>query len=283
MELQNFKDKFMGTISPVYEKQEAANIWDLVVHYINDHQNEVSFPADTAIFFENIGRRLQLQEPIQYILKEAWFYDIPFYVDENVLIPRPETEELVHWVIGENHTRQVLSILDIGSGSGCIPVILKRKLPQAAVTSCDISPGALAVAGRNAMRYNAAINFIQLDFLNETLWPQLPTADVIISNPPYIPEKDKESMHNNVLNYEPALALFVPDQDPLLFYRKIAVAAKQLLNPGGAIYVEIHESLGAATRALFNENGFSSIIKADMQGKERLVKATKRETTNDKQ
>ncbi|AHF14633.1 peptide chain release factor N(5)-glutamine methyltransferase [Niabella soli] len=283
MELHRFKDKFIDTISAVYEKQEAANIWNLLVHYCNDHQADAAFPSNKAIFLENISKRLLQEEPIQYILNEAWFYDIPFYVDENVLIPRPETEELVHWVIREHNTKPALNILDIGTGSGCIPIILKRKLTQALITSCDISAGALVVAQRNASTHNAMINFIQLDFLNEIGWSLLPKADILISNPPYIPEKDKYTMNPNVVDYEPALALFVPDQDPLLFYRKIAAAAKQLLNTGGAIYVEIHESLGAATNALFNASGFTTIVQTDMQGKERFVKATKRETINDKQ
>jgi release factor glutamine methyltransferase len=191
-----------------------------------------------------------------------------------VLIPRPETEELVEWVIANcKFPIDELSILDIGSGSGCIPIALKRKLRKADVWGCDISEAALQVATRNAETLGAAINFLLLDFLNKEERRRLPSFDIIISNPPYVPEKDREQMHPNVLNYEPHTALFVSDNDALIFYKAIAEFAVEHLNPGGAIYLEIHEELGDAVLSLFTSKGYKTELKKDMQGKDRMIKA----------
>lgn len=268
MNLQELKQYFKNNISAIYEEAEAENIWRLLTDYFNDRH---IVPNEDQI--RNVASRLAIHEPIQYILEEAWFYDVPFYVDSNVLIPRPETEELVHWIIKDHQSNDKIAILDIGSGSGCIPITLKRKLPQATVSGCDISPGALAIARKNAMRYNIPIDFIELDFLNEENWDFLPLVDIIVSNPPYIPEVDKLTMHKNVLEYEPASALFVSDADPLIFYEKIAASAKKLLKPRGVIYVETHEVLARNTESLFKNAGAATELKKDLQGKNRLVKA----------
>ena len=170
----------------------------------------------------------------------------------------------------------VLRILDVGTGSGCIPIALKKALPAAAVHACDVSPGALQVARKNGITHEVPIEWQQVDFLRPYDWDLLPRVDILVSNPPYIPVKDKVSMQDNVLRYEPHLALFVEDDDPLLFYRKIAQFAQQKLLPAGCIYVEIHEDLGPATAALFREHGFAdTVIKKDMQGKDRMVRAGK--------
>jgi release factor glutamine methyltransferase len=240
---------------------------------------------------EQYTQELLTHKPVQYVLHEAWFCGMPFYVDENVLIPRPETEELVEWIVEEAGNRQSavgnqqqkssyvlpatshLTILDIGTGSGCIPISLKKKLPQSTIHACDVSEPALAVAAKNAAAQQTAINFIQADFLDAASWPSLPAVDLIVSNPPYIPQTDQHSMLPNVLAYEPHLALFVPDEDPLLFYEAIARFAQQHLLPGGSIFVEIHEDLGEKTKTLFESKGFAAEVKKDFQGKDRMVKA----------
>jgi release factor glutamine methyltransferase len=196
----------------------------------------------------------------------------------------------VEWVIEEirnqksevrSQKSEILSpdfnfrILDIGSGSGCIPIALKKKLQRAEVWSCDVSEAALQVAKKNAETLNAEVHFLLLDFLNEEKRKQLPSFDIIISNPPYVPEKDKEQMQPNVLKYEPHTALFVPDNDTLVFYKAIAEFGKDHLNPGGTIYAEIHENLGEAISILFNSKDYETEIKKDMQGKERMMKAIK--------
>ena len=277
MNLQELEQEFVSAISTVYETTEARNIWKLILHYINDHKKEPAIANSTPEeYLAAVRHRLLQHEPIQYILQEAWFYDIPFYVDKSVLIPRPETEELVHWIIQEQQHQTGLSILDIGTGSGCIPCILKRKLPQAAVFSCDVSNAALEVARRNADTYHLAVTFFELNFLDTQSRAALPKVNVLVSNPPYIAEKDRISMQQNVLNYEPALALFVPDHDPMRFYKKIAAAADSLLQAGGAIYVETHEALAHAVAGIFERHSFTTLIRKDLQGKQRFVKAMRK-------
>lgn len=223
---------------------------------------------------KEFSERLMQYEPVQYVLNESWFCGLKFYVDKNVLIPRPETEELVEWVIADNKFPFAkLSILDIGSGSGCIPVVLKRKLRKADIWSCDISGSALQVAQKNAMALGTDINFLLLDFLNEEKRKQLPSFDIIISNPPYIPEKDKLQIQPNVLNHEPHTALFVQDNDVLIFYKAITEFGKTHLNRGGTIYLEIHESFGEAVSSLLTSMSYKAELKKDLPGKERMMKA----------
>jgi release factor glutamine methyltransferase len=180
----------------------------------------------------------------------------------------------VEWVIANcKFPIDKLSILDIGSGSGCIPIALKRKLRKADVWSCDISEAALQVAKKNAETIGVDVNFLLVDFLNKEKRNHLSSFDIVISNPPYVPEKDKQQMQSNVLNYEPHTALFVPDNDALVFYKAIAEFGKDHLNPDGAIYTEIHEDLGEAVSGLFKSAGYITELKKDMQGKERMIKA----------
>jgi release factor glutamine methyltransferase len=269
----------ISQIAPVYASGEAANIAELVIENITGiSKKERAVAKDRELTslqpgkIEPVIQRLLSHEPIQYILNEAWFCGLKFYVDKNVLIPRPETEELVEWVIsGCKFPLENLRILDIGSGSGCIPITLKRRLRKADVWGCDISGDALTIARRNADALDVAVDFLQLDFLDEKERMQLPKADIIVSNPPYVPLRDKPDMNKNVTDYEPGLALFVPDKDPLVFYNAIAGFAKTHLHPGGKIYVEIHEESGNAVAEIFIRSGYAVVIKKDMQGKERML------------
>lgn len=279
MSLSQIHDSFLSSITHIYDKNEAENIWHLIIDNLTGinlkSNNNSNFSPDGCFIdmINQIKRRLQKGEPIQYILNEAWFYDIPFFVNPHVLVPRPETEELVNWVIKETQIHN-LTIVDIGTGSGCIPIILKRKIPNAEVISCDISEEALHIAQKNAAKYKTDIQFLHLDFLNSENWKTLPKANIIVSNPPYIPQKEKTTMHNNVVLYEPHQALFVNDEKPLIFYEALAAAGKKILYPGGKIYVEIHENFGSQTVELFEKEGYKTTLKHDMQGKDRFIKAS---------
>lgn len=270
-----------GKLKAIYDSSEADNIAGWVVENlsgtkrtdrISNRERKLN-EAELDRLEQNL-RRLLNHEPVQYVLNEAWFCGLKLYVDDHVLIPRPETEELVEWIISDcRFPIDSLSILDIGSGSGCIPLALKKRLGKAEVLGCDVSEGALNVARKNSNLLGINVNFIKLDFLDPAEREGLPLFDILVSNPPYIPEKDKTTMHLNVLNYEPATALFVPDDDALVFYSAIAGFGKAHLRKDGKIYTEIHESLGSATRELFEKAGYNTEIKKDMQGKDRMVKA----------
>lgn len=271
----------LSKLRTIYADGEANEITDRVMEKVTGsmktermmYKNEIITAVEEAQLNEYTERLLKY-EPVQYVLNECWFYGLKFYVDKNVLIPRPETEELVDWVIRNiKFPFKELKILDIGTGSGCIAISLKRKLRKADVWACDISNEALAVAKRNADNLQADLNFIQLDFLNEQERNKLPLFDIIVSNPPYIPQKDKETMQQNVLDYEPHTALFVSNNNPLVFYSAIADFAARHLNKDGTIYCEIHESLGKEVSEIFLQNNFIAEIKKDMQGKERMIKA----------
>ncbi|HVD98208.1 MAG TPA: peptide chain release factor N(5)-glutamine methyltransferase [Cytophagaceae bacterium] len=219
---------------------------------------------------ESYLNRLEQSEPLQYILGQTEFYGYPFEVNPSVLIPRPETEELVQWIISENKNKATLSILDIGTGSGCIAIALKKNLPQATVYALDVSTQALETAKKNALLNQAEINFIDQNILSDTTG--IPRTNIIVSNPPYVMEQEKPLMRKNVLAYEPSLALFVEDQDPLLFYRTIAEKAAQYLVPQGKIYFEINEQFGKETAELLTKTGFvKTRIMKDLSGKDRMV------------
>lgn len=211
-------------------------------------------------------------KPIQYILGEAWFYKMKFTINEHVLIPRPETEELVGWIIEGLHSTATIKIIDIGTGSGCIPVALKKIHPSFSLTAIDISGDALLVAKQNASLHHVEIDYRELDFLNETNWDTLPGFDIIISNPPYIPLTEKSTLAKNVSEYEPHLALFVKN-DPTLFYKKIARFANGHLHTNGNIYVEVHEQHASEVQEVFAEYNFTSILKKDIYERDRMIKA----------
>jgi len=265
----------------IYEEGEANSIANWVVESITGASRQQSKVANSVILtqaqenqFHQVVERLLLHEPVQYVLNEAWFCGNKLYVDERVLIPRPETEELVEWISNDyTFPGNNITILDIGTGSGCIPISLKKRLPNASVWGADISEAALEVAKRNAASIDTEIIFHHLDILNEDNWSLLPPFDIIVSNPPYIPEKDKAQMQANVLQYEPAIALFVPDNDALLFYQAIGRFAKEKLTASGFLYVEIHEDLGKATTELLRSMDFSTTMKKDMQEKDRMIKS----------
>ncbi|MEO9004927.1 MAG: peptide chain release factor N(5)-glutamine methyltransferase, partial [Ginsengibacter sp.] len=215
--------------------------------------------------------------PVQYVLNEAWFYKRKFFVNEDTLIPRPETEELVGWVIHDlkEIQKNKIQIIDIGTGSGCIPVSLKLEFPDALIDAVDISEKAILVARENAKKLKADINFLQLDFLQDTEWPSFGNYDVIISNPPYIPIQEKKTLSKNVADFEPGIALFVENNDPFIFYKKIVEFAQQHLTGDGKIYVEIHEEYAKDVKNIFKNACFNATSKMDIFGKERMVRVTR--------
>lgn len=221
--------------------------------------------------FQDAIKRLQNYEPIQYIIGDTEFYGLKFKVDSSVLIPRPETEELVDWIIKENQTETSISILDIGTGSGCIAITLAKHLPSAKVYALDVSVEALKVAQQNALLNSLEVEFIEADVLD---WNHGELKfDIIVSNPPYVRELEKEAMSANVLNYEPHLALFVKDDDALSFYRKISQLSKMLLKPKGQLYFEINENLGQDTKQLMVQDEFKQLeLKQDVFNKDRMIK-----------
>lgn len=221
---------------------------------------------------ESFIEKLKNYVPIQYILGETEFYGLTFKVNESVLIPRPETEELVDWICSENNSTGTLNILDIGTGSGCIAISLKHQLKDAQVTAFDISEKALETARLNATTNQLAVNFERVDILNPLLIEK--KWDIIVSNPPYVLENEKPTMNANVLDYEPHLALFVPDNDPLLFYRQIATFASKHLSTNGKLYFEINRAYGQQTIQLLTEQGFSNLaLRKDISGNDRMVRA----------
>jgi release factor glutamine methyltransferase len=219
---------------------------------------------------KTIISRLKNFEPIQYILGETEFYGLKLVVNPSVLIPRPETEELVQWIL-KSDLPENSTILDIGTGSGCIAIALKNQIKNAEVFGTDISENALEIARQNALKNNLGVDFFQVDILK---WEQFKwnKFDVIVSNPPYIRESEKLQMHSNVLNFEPENALFVPDCDPLVFYRAIIIFAKNQLNKSGLLFFEINENLGSEIYEMLIDSGFTEIeIRKDINGKNRMV------------
>jgi release factor glutamine methyltransferase len=280
MTIQEARQYCTEILEKVYEKGEAIAISKWLLEHLTrntDDNSNTTTPLLTDEQFNLLKQqlyRLEKQEPLQYVLNEAWFFGLPFYVDENVLIPRPETEELVEWILATTDTtNRSIAILDIGCGSGCIPISLKKKLTDAEVLAVDISKGAIDVAKKNAAAHTAAIHFTEMDFLNTANWEQLPVVDIIVSNPPYIPLKDMATMRPNVLAYEPHTALFVADNDPLLFYAAIARFGKTHLQKNGSLFFETHEDLAQHTASLLEKEGYTTSIKKDMQGKERMIRA----------
>jgi release factor glutamine methyltransferase len=231
---------------------------------------EKEIKAIDTIALEKQIERINIHEPIQYILGEADFFGRKFKVDSSVLIPRPETELLIHLIKEEKLNSP--SILDIGTGSGCIAISLALEIPSATLHALDISEDAVSIAKENAVRLNANVDFIQLDIVNQL--PLFKNLDMIVSNPPYVTEKEKAAINKNVLDFEPHLALFVTDNDPLQFYQVIAEKSKQLLKPNGKIFVEINYQFGKEVAELFRDHGFEFVeIIKDMEGKDRVIKA----------
>ena len=242
---------------------------------------DTQLSTDDQKLLEEITQRLLTGEPVQYVLGEAEFGGRTFHVEPGVLIPRPETYELCQWIMEERRGKKEegrnTSILDIGTGSGCIACTLAAELADAEVTAWDISDDALRIATENAKRTNVHVSFEKVDVLNTSLLNRERPAtglDIIVSNPPYICNKERATMERNVLEHEPELALFVPDDDPLLFYRTIARFAAKTLNPGGALYFEINPLYVSEMQQMLSEEGFSHTeIRNDQFGKQRFTKS----------
>ncbi|MDG1277040.1 MAG: peptide chain release factor N(5)-glutamine methyltransferase [Algoriphagus sp.] len=259
----------------IYDNQEATSLvnW-LLEHHLGLRRVDMMHFLEEKDLPQKLWKdfdRLKKGEPIQYILGKAPFYGYEFLVNSSTLIPRNETEELVHLILKENKLPG-LKVLDIGTGTGCIPITLALELDQAEVYGLDISEKALEVARKNAKLLHAPVTFLKCNILEEL--PHVEELDILVSNPPYIPEKGKAEMHRNVLDFEPGLALFVPDEDPLLFYRTIAEKGKKLLKPRSKLYFEIHEEFGTEVLSLLEEKGYSErrLLK-DLNGKDRMVTA----------
>lgn len=270
-------------LQPLYDEREAAAIAHIVMEHITGmsklqrlgHKDDVLSHNGLAEF-EAALHKLRHGTPVQHITGKAWFAGNEFIVNEHVLIPRPETEELVQWVVAENSSKPHLSILDVGSGSGCIPISLKLQLPQASITSCDVSAEALEVATKNAALLTANVNFIQLDFLDERLHTGLGIYHIIVSNPPYIPISEIDKLHENVREHEPHLALFVPNDDALVFYRAIARFGLSHLADGGSIYCELDADHARQTKELFEQLGYQHVVlRKDIHGNYRMLHARK--------
>jgi release factor glutamine methyltransferase len=270
----------IDSITDIYSPGEAESIAFIVLDFIGFPRKLIFLKAEKEIdsikeeFIRKVVNDLKTSRPIQYILGETEFLGLKFRLDENVLIPRQETEELVLRIIRDNKNPRP-AILDLGTGSGCIAVTLAKNIPSATVYASDISMTALQVTNDNAILNMVVINTIVDDILNSKLKESL-KFDIIVSNPPYVLDSEKRFMHRNVLNFEPAIALFVQDQDPLEFYKAIAGIALERLIHGGQLYVEINEKFGDEVVRLFRENGLGSpeIIR-DIHEKNRFVKAVK--------
>jgi release factor glutamine methyltransferase len=278
------RQQLMYALMNIYDDREAANISELVmekitgwprIERIKNKQTPLSNTEQEQL--QSFTLQLQKHQPVQYVLNEAWFAGMKFYVDENVLIPRPETEELLDWIAKENaRSMRDKKILDIGTGSGCIAIAIKKKMPEAEVWACDISDEALLIARKNADDNKALVDFLPIDFLDRSQWKQIPAVDMIVSNPPYIPISEQAAMSRNVTAFEPHLALFVSEGDPLIFYDAIADFAAKKLLAGGSIYVEIHEEMGGKVSKLFSDKNYGPVeLRKDMQGKNRMLRVQK--------
>ncbi|MFC4870361.1 peptide chain release factor N(5)-glutamine methyltransferase [Negadavirga shengliensis] len=270
--LRQFYRDHTQKLQPLYPKQEAESLvlW-LLDHFLGikrkDILSDVKMSSATQEF-DAAFQKLSQGIPVQYILKSAPFYGRTFKVGTGVLIPRRETEELVHLILTRHQGN--CSVLDIGTGSGCIPITLALEMPESEVYAMDVSGIALAIARENASDLKARVKFFQVDVLEEDL--PVKGLDIVVSNPPYVKESEKKAMHPNVLQHEPHLALFVPDEDPLLFYRRISEIAPFSLTPGGYLYFEINETLGKETKDLLENLGYEEVtIYGDLNGKDRFV------------
>ncbi|MBP6373780.1 MAG: peptide chain release factor N(5)-glutamine methyltransferase [Flavobacterium sp.] len=287
MQLTTYRTQFVNSLSAVVDEAEAQSFFYLVVEQFHqlkriDLALEPTFTITEAQWqqWESIRLRLLNQEPIQYILGSTSFYGLPFIVNPAVLIPRPETEELVEWVLKsfalnrQPTTDNRQQLLDIGTGSGCIAISLAKNLPDVHVSALDVSAKALEIAQLNAQQNGVQINFICQNILETTKLDQ--QFEVIVSNPPYVREIEKHEIQANVLEHEPHLALFVTDEDPLLFYRKIGELAIDSLTPSGSLFVEINQYLGEATVQLFLQIGFTQVeLKKDLYGNDRMIRASR--------
>jgi len=281
MTIKALKEAYQNRLTPLYDRDEINSFFYLLSEaYLDKTRLDIALNPNeelneaTKHLFQNALEQLTNEYPIQYIIGETEFMDFVFEVNQHVLIPRPETEELIRWILSREDKAKIKSILDIGTGSGCIPIILANSLTNAKVTSIDISKTALEVAKRNAVKNNVDINFLQDDILQTKVLEE--NYDIIVSNPPYVRESEKTAMNNNVLKFEPEIALFVTDKDPLIFYRHIASLAIRSLKTDGILYFEINQYLGAALCKILDDLGFENIeLRKDMYGADRMIRAMK--------
>jgi release factor glutamine methyltransferase len=250
-------DEFSKSLEGFYSLSELKSLFQFL-------------KKEEPILWQDAVNRLAAFEPLDYIIGYTPFYKNNFRVTKDTLIPRPETEELVTWILDEQKSDNPISILDIGTGSGCIAISLALHIKNCAVTAVDISKEALEVAKSNASKLNATVNFVHIDFLDMNHWNQIGNFDIIVSNPPYIPEKERTQMEANVLMHEPKISLFVPDSNPLIFYEKIFEFAQSHLNPNGIIYCETSQNI-----QLLEYNGFKIDSKLDLSGNPRFIKGVK--------
>lgn len=293
MKAKDLKDIFHKELDAIYGKDEVASFFYLSIEFrLNVAriqlmlEPEFSLTKDETDVFFTILEDLKQQKPIQYILGETEFYGLQFNVNENVLIPRPETEELVDWIIKDSKFKsqnsEPIKILDIGTGSGCIAISLAKHLPEAQVFAVDISESALKIAKENADRNGVEVEFIKANILESSLWGdialrQMAFFDIIVSNPPYVRELEKREIKPNVLDNEPHLALFVENENPLVFYKAITDFAVDKLKSNGSLYFEINQYLGQETKQLLVDAQFEAIeLRKDLNGNDRMLKGTKK-------
>ena len=290
MLLKEYKIQFAKELSPVYDEHEIDSFFYILLEAFHQMKRidlamhpEMEIDTMQLLQWETVLSQLKEQKPIQYILGETEFFGLPFYVNENTLIPRPETEELVDWIIQKSKTesqpeakpngaelKPKVKILDIGTGTGCIAISLAKNLPDAEVYAMDVSEKALAVAQKNAARNATEVTFLHQSILETD--DLLQSFDIIVSNPPYVRNLEKEEIKKNVLEYEPHLALFVEDHDALLFYRKITELAQRNLSDNGQLYFEINQYLGQEMIQLLKDHNFSNIeLRKDIYGNDRMI------------
>ena len=278
MILKKYKSYFTKELASIYPQTEIDTFFFLLAEeYLNFMRIDVvlksdfNIPTALLLLFNNALEKLKKEKPIQYILGKTEFYGFTFLVDSYTLIPRPETEELVDWVLEEVNVKQSIKIIDIGTGSGCIPISLAKHLPEAKIEAIDISFNALSVAKQNAVLNKVDVFFIEKDILKTEKLDK--KFDIIISNPPYVRELEKKEIKNNVLENEPHIALFVKDNNPLIFYNKIADLAKKNLSKNGILFFEINQYLGKETVGILRDKGFRNIqLKKDLFGNNRMIK-----------
>lgn len=280
MTIKHYRDYFIQELTSLYDVGEAESFFYLILeakHQLKRVdlalQPDIAFSETELESWSSILEQLKKEIPIQYILGVTNFYGLEFEVNSAVLIPRPETEELVDWIIQSSKVQSKLKILDIGTGSGCIAIALAKNLPNAQVFALDVSEQALTTAKKNAEK-----NQVQLSFIHQSILETVDLAqefDIIVSNPPYVRELEKLEIKKNVLDNEPHLALFVEDNDALIFYRKIAQLARKNLNPQGQLYFEINQYLGQETLNLLQEMGFKNYeLRQDIYGNDRMIQCT---------
>jgi release factor glutamine methyltransferase len=281
MNIKEYRNQFIAALAPIHGEGEAESFFYLILE--DKHQlkridlalqPEMEFSSEAILIWNAFLEQLKLEIPVQYLLEKTSFYGLDFEVNENVLIPRPETEELVSWVLESQkgtENSQNSKILDIGTGSGCIAISLAKNSKNAQVYALDVSEEALATAKKNALNNNVEVQFILQNILETENLNQ--SFDIIVSNPPYVRNLEKAEIKKNVLDNEPHLALFVEDNDALLFYRKIAQLAQKNLNQNGQLYFEINQYLGKETVALLQQLNFKNIeLRKDIYGNDRMIK-----------